>query len=393
MQVFFDLIINEVFKIRKFIFFQFVKIHIFNTTFISLLPKLYQLLSTHKHRLPLRILFFLLCIRLVFLLVSFDNSVNVKLSKCYLFIEEIAEIPVVPWVQIPLAYHLLTSQLTSVLHTKRLVHLVFASVIKNHELGVLHIVTALHHTAMRFLAKAHVIGIVTLGMKPSRPETGYGYIQADLTTPTVRNKEIFPVESFREKPDKETATRYISQNNYFWNAGIFVWSVETIVNAFRLYAPTINRIFESLAPVYATPDEQKEIDRLYPECENISVDYAIMEKVEEIYVHPAEFGWSDVGTWGSLWTLTPHDQNGNTCLGENITMVESEGCIVHTTEERRVVIQGLKDYIVAEKNNTLLIFRKSDEQRIKNFVYIQTFARQAKVSKLSLVFWLTDTVK
>ena len=210
--------------------------------------------------------------------------------------------------------------------------------------------------------------IVTLGMKPSRPETGYGYIQADLTAPTVRNKEIFPVESFREKPDKETATRYISQNNYFWNAGIFVWSVETIVNAFRLYAPTINRIFESLAPVYATPDEQKEIDRLYPECENISVDYAIMEKVEEIYVHPAEFGWSDVGTWGSLWTLTPHDQNGNTCLGENITMVESEGCIVHTTEERRVVIQGLKDYIVAEKNNTLLIFRKSDEQRIKNFI-------------------------
>ena len=139
-------------------------------------------------------------------------------------------------------------------------------------------------------------GIVTLGIKPNRPETGYGYIQADLSTSSPRNKEIFRIDTFREKPDLETAKRYIQQNNFFWNAGIFVWSVSTIVNAFRIYAPAISKVFEGLLNVYGTDKEQEMIDKLYPECEKISVDYAIMEKAEEIFVCPADFGWSDLGT-------------------------------------------------------------------------------------------------
>ena len=126
--------------------------------------------------------------------------------------------------------------------------------------------------------------IVTLGMKPSRPETGYGYIQADLTVPSVRNKEIFRVDQFKEKPDIETAKKYISMNNFFWNAGIFIWNVSTIVNAFRIYQPGIARIFTQLSEVLGTPEEQLYIDKVYPECESISVDYAIMEKAEEIFV-------------------------------------------------------------------------------------------------------------
>ncbi|MFC2457298.1 MAG: mannose-1-phosphate guanylyltransferase, partial [Prevotella intermedia] len=168
--------------------------------------------------------------------------------------------------------------------------------------------------------------IVTLGMKPSRPETGYGYIQADLTAPSARNKEIFRVDQFREKPDVETAKKYISMNNFFWNAGIFIWNVSTIVNAFRIYQPGIARIFERISEVLGTPDEQKQIDEVYPECEGISVDYAIMEKAEEIFVCPADFGWSDLGTWGSLHLQSQHDLYGNAVIGDNIQMYDSKHC-------------------------------------------------------------------
>lgn len=209
--------------------------------------------------------------------------------------------------------------------------------------------------------------IVTLGMKPTRPETGYGYIQADLTTSSPRNKEIFRVDTFREKPDLQTAMSYIRQNNFFWNAGIFIWNVETIVNAFRIYQPAISKVFESMLPIYGTPDEQKEIDRRYGECENISVDYAIMEKAEEIFVCPADFGWSDLGTWGSLLMQTKRDLYGNSCIGKNISMYDSHNCIIHTTQEKKVVIQGLDGYIVAEKDDTLLVCKLSEEQRIKQF--------------------------
>ncbi len=209
--------------------------------------------------------------------------------------------------------------------------------------------------------------IVTLGMKPTRPETGYGYIEANLSAQSLRNKEVFRVDSFREKPDLQTAKAYIKKNNYFWNAGIFIWNVNTIVNAFRMYQPSIAKIFEQMLPVYGTDKEQETINRMFPECENISVDYAIMEKAEEIFVCPADFGWSDLGTWGSLLQQSKKDLYGNACIGPDINLFETHNCMIHTTEEKKVVVQGLDGYIVAENNDTLLICKLSEEQRIKQF--------------------------
>lgn len=209
--------------------------------------------------------------------------------------------------------------------------------------------------------------IVTLGMKATRPETGYGYIQADLTLCSPRNKEIFRVDSFREKPDLETAKKYLAENNYFWNAGIFLWSVRTIVNAFRTYQPALANIFESMSDVYGTDKEQDVIDERFPECENISVDYAIMEKAEEIFVCPADFGWSDLGTWGSLLVQTKHDTDGNSIIGDNVSVFETKNSIIHTVGCKQVVVQGLDGYIVAENDGRLLICKLSEEQRIKLF--------------------------
>ena len=221
------------------------------------------------------------------------------------------------------------------------------------------------NTALDFTSSSDAI--VTLGMKPNRPETGYGYIQADLSVPSLSNKEIFSVDSFREKPDLETAKKYVQKDNYFWNAGIFVWSAHTIVNAFRVYQPALASIFEKLIPYYNTPEEQAKINELFPTCENISVDYAIMEKAEEIFVMPADFGWSDLGTWGSLHGQVEKDADSNVAIGNNIKLFECKNCIVHTTDERKVVVQGLDGYIVAEKDGQLLVCKLSEEQRIKNF--------------------------
>lgn len=220
-------------------------------------------------------------------------------------------------------------------------------------------------SAMSFTAESDAI--VTLGMKASRPETGYGYIEADLTLACPSNQEIYRVDAFKEKPDLATAERYLQRNNYFWNAGIFVWNVNTIVNAIRVYQPSMAEIFERMLPYYYTDEEQAMVNELFPTCENISVDYAIMEKADEIYVFPASFGWSDLGTWGSLHENSEKDAHNNVCIGPNIKLYESRNCVVHTTQEKKVVVQGLDGYIVAEKNNTLLVCRLSEEQRIKEF--------------------------
>lgn len=220
-------------------------------------------------------------------------------------------------------------------------------------------------SALKFAGETDAI--VTLGMKPTRPETGFGYIQADLRSPSARNKEVFRVDQFKEKPDLTTATQYLRENNFFWNAGIFVMSCATIVNAFRVYQPSMARIFESMRSVYGTDQEQAMIDERYPECESISVDYAIMEKAEEIFVFPADFGWSDLGTWGSLYMQTSHDVNGNALIGKNIKVVEGKNNIIHTTQEKRVVVQGLEGYIVAEQDDMLLICKQTEEQRIRQF--------------------------
>lgn len=219
--------------------------------------------------------------------------------------------------------------------------------------------------ALEFAAETDAM--VTLGMKATRPETGYGYIKADLSFASSRRKTIYRVDGFTEKPDLEHAQQYYAQNSYFWNSGIFVWSVSTIVNAFRVYQQEMSRQFERLLSVYDTPAEREAIERIYPDCTKISIDYAIMEKAEEIFVRPSDFGWSDLGTWNSLREQLPKDERGNVCVGPDVALFDTHNCIVHTSGERKVVVQGLDGYVVCEKDGTLLICKLSEEQRIKLF--------------------------
>ncbi len=214
---------------------------------------------------------------------------------------------------------------------------------------------------------AETDAIITLGIKPNYPSTGYGYIKADLAYSSSRKKNIYAVDSFREKPDLAVAQQYVAQPNFFWNAGIFVWSVTTIVNAFRVYAPQISNIFENLLPYYDTAEEKTKIAEQFPLCENISVDYAIMEHAEDVYVRPSDFGWSDLGTWRSLHEELPVDAYNNAVVGEGVKLYESRDCMIHVAPGRKVIVQGLEGYIVVEKEGALLICKMSEEQRIGLF--------------------------
>ena len=220
----------------------------------------------------------------------------------------------------------------------------------------------------RAIAKALLMtdqskAIVTIGIKPCRPETGYGYIAAGEEV----DQDIRKVDEFKEKPDLKTAQQYVDAGNYFWNAGIFVWNVKTIEEAIRRYAPGIAEVFDRIYPEFYTEREKETIEELFPTCESISIDYAVMEKAERIYVLPAEFGWSDLGSWGSLHSLLPKDNRNNAIVGENIRLYECNNCIVHTPHLQQAVIQGLDGYIIAEKEGTLLICKLAEEQRIKEF--------------------------
>lgn len=214
---------------------------------------------------------------------------------------------------------------------------------------------------------AETDAVVTLGLKPTRPETGYGYIKADLTYSSSRKHNIFRVDEFKEKPTLEVAREYIQSPNYLWNSGIFIWNVNTIINAFRVYEPEVSSIFERLMPYYGTDKEQNKIDESYPQCKNISVDYAILEKAEEIFVFPASFSWSDLGTWNSLREQSDMDKYGNVCIGDNIKLYDTYNTIVHTCNKKEVIVEGLDGYVVAEKEGKLLVCRLSEEQRIKLF--------------------------
>lgn len=209
--------------------------------------------------------------------------------------------------------------------------------------------------------------ILTLGIKPTRPDTGYGYIEAVLGSSTLSNKEIFRVDSFKEKPSLDVAQAYIAKKNFYWNSGIFIWNVSTIVNAFRVYQSPMASLFESLVPYYDTAEEQAKIDERFPECRSISVDYAIMERADEIFVFPANFGWSDLGTWLSLHSNSAKDLSGNAALSPAVTFVESHNCVVNTKSLEQVVLIGIDDCIVAENNGKLLVCRMDEENRVKEF--------------------------
>ena len=210
--------------------------------------------------------------------------------------------------------------------------------------------------ALDFTAESDAI--VTIGIKPSRPETGYGYVEsADAVMGEVRK-----VAAFKEKPQFEVAERYVKAGNYLWNAGIFVWNVNTITAAIQTYKPNIAADMERMK----TADEVKAI---FPQCEKISIDFAVMEPAAadgKVYTHPADFGWSDLGNWASLYDKLQHDADGNGSVG-NVHLYECHNCVVHTEDAKKVVLQGLDNYIVSEKGGRLLVCKRSEEQRIKEF--------------------------
>ncbi len=206
--------------------------------------------------------------------------------------------------------------------------------------------------------------IVTIGIKPNRPETGYGYIEEGAP---VEGTELLKVSSFREKPSLEVAKSYLEQGNYLWNAGIFVWNVKTIVDSLRKYTPDLAATMDEMAVSFYTFEEEETVARLFPTCEKISIDYAVMEKADCIYTVPADFGWSDLGTWGSLHTLMPKVEGNNAVVGEDVRMINSRNCVIHTPDLGRVVVQGLDGYIVAQHGDRLLVCRLEDEQNITKY--------------------------
>jgi mannose-1-phosphate guanylyltransferase len=218
--------------------------------------------------------------------------------------------------------------------------------------------------AFDFTAKNN--NLLTLGIQPNRPDTGYGYIQFKETDVEERFK-ISKVKTFTEKPNLEMAKFFVNSGDFLWNAGIFVWNYKAISEAFKKHLPEMYSYFEEGKEAYNTPDEADFIRKVYALCTNISIDYGIMEKAKNVYVLSAEFGWSDLGTWRSLYEHIPHDHDENATVG-NIIMENSSGCIVNISKDRLAVIQGLKDYIVVESDNVLLICHKDDEQQVRNLV-------------------------
>ena len=234
--------------------------------------------------------------------------------------------------------------------------------------------------ALDFTAESDAI--VTIGIKPSRPETGYGYVEivesSELRVESqlkveslelkvdnglkVESSEIRRVREFKEKPTLEVAERYVKDGHYLWNAGIFVWNVNTITAAIQTYKPNIAADMERMK----TYDDVKAI---FPQCEKISIDFAVMEPAAadgKVYTHPADFGWSDLGNWASLYDKLQHDAYGNGSVG-NVHLYECHNCVVHTEDAKKVVLQGLDNYIVSEKGGRLLVCKRSEEQRIKEF--------------------------
>ncbi len=204
--------------------------------------------------------------------------------------------------------------------------------------------------------------ICTLGMTPTRPETGYGYIQFE------QKGDICPVKEFKEKPNLETAKKYLESGDYLWNSGIFIWSLETICKAIDAYLPEVAEIFRKGEGVIGTKGERAFIEENFPKCPNISVDYGIMEKADNVFVLPSSFGWSDLGTWGSLYELSEKDEQGNVSLHSDAMFYEAKGNVVTLEKGKLAVVQGVDDMIIAEQENVLLVCKKADEQRIKEFV-------------------------
>ena len=206
--------------------------------------------------------------------------------------------------------------------------------------------------------------LMTIGIKPSRPETGYGYIQVPKQD---HLPEVVKVEMFKEKPDYDTAVKFVAEGNYFWNSGIFLWTLDGIMTAFKQYLPEMVDVFEKGIYNFGTPEEQDFINDHFVDCPNISIDYGVMEKSPDTFTIPADFGWSDIGTWGSLFTHAQKDEKGNALRGK-VVSVENKNTIINIEEGTEAVVEGLEDYLVAYRDHSLLVCKLHDEQEIKLWI-------------------------
>ncbi|MFT5749289.1 MAG: mannose-1-phosphate guanylyltransferase [Ancylomarina sp.] len=217
--------------------------------------------------------------------------------------------------------------------------------------------------------------LLTLGLKPNRPETGYGYIQ-------VENNEvdlgISKVKIFTEKPNLDLAKVFLESGDFFWNSGIFIWSLSAIDKAFKALLPDVDNLFTQGEDTLDEISEREFINKIYPECQNISIDYGILEKSDQVYVFCADFGWSDLGTWGSLYDRSEKDKVGNAIQGDNVMLYDSGNCLINVPNEKLVVVQGMNNYIIVDSKDTLLICKKENEQDIKTFIGDLKVSRRTK---------------
>ncbi len=211
----------------------------------------------------------------------------------------------------------------------------------------------------------HINALVTIGIKPTHPNTGYGYIQHDLGEAAPG---IYKVKTFTEKPNIELAKAFIASGDFLWNAGIFTWKVKNLLSAFEKHLPEMYEVFSSERDKFNTPNEAAAVEQIYPQCTNISIDFGIMEKAENVYVIPASFSWSDLGTWNSAWENMEKDYFGNAVAGNTVMIVDAANCMIHVPDQKLVLLQGLEDYIIVDTKDVLMICKKEKEQEIKEYV-------------------------
>ena len=210
--------------------------------------------------------------------------------------------------------------------------------------------------------------LLTFGLHPSRPETGYGYIQVAENIAYEQKTNLFRVKTFTEKPDRKMAEVFVETGEFYWNSGIFIWSAKAIHQAFAKHLPEVNALFDYGKKLLNTSDEVHYINKVYSECPNISIDYGVMEKADNVFVLCADFGWSDLGTWGSLYENFSKDSSSNAVSGDKTFIYDTKECIINMPKDKIAIIQGLKGFIVVESEGTLLICKKDDEQQIRQFV-------------------------
>lgn len=237
-----------------------------------------------------------------------------------------------------------------------------------------HLVTNEHEfqriitIGMDFVEKAdHADALLTIGIRPTRPETGYGYIEMPQAALNGHNDGVVAMSAFKEKPDRATAQQFLASGNYLWNSGIFIWSLQGITHAFQQHLPDMEALFLKGEAFFGTPREQAFIDAMFSECENISVDYGIMERSSQRFTIPADFGWSDIGTWGSLYEHAVHDSHQNAVCGKAL-VVDTTRSVVNIEQGTEAIVQGLDHCLVAYRDHSLLVCRLDDEQQIKQWV-------------------------